>query len=44
VEWAEHAGVVLARAAAHADLLGFVDSVRAAVDGRVRVAVNPPRV
>lgn len=44
VQWAPTDSGMLARCTDHAALLAFIDDVRAAVDGRVRVAVNPARV
>ena len=44
VQWTPTGSGILARSTDHAALLAFVDGVRSAVDGRVRVAVNPARV
>lgn len=44
VQWTPTDGGILARSADHAALLAFVADVRSTADGRVRVAVNPPRV
>jgi primosomal protein N' (replication factor Y) len=43
-DWALADGTLTVRAADASTLADFVDSLRARVQGRVRVAVNPPRI
>ncbi|MFM9132319.1 MAG: hypothetical protein ACKORY_06250 [Actinomycetota bacterium] len=44
VQWTATEGGILARSADHDALLAFTNDVRSSADGRIRVAVNPPRV